>query len=148
MDYTTFLEHIRKRIISLNLQSFFNVINMMNFYSVVNDITDENINESFNKLLKMDFNNKKSLYNIVSDLAMDDVDLLDIDDCLALLMDNYRIQDEYFLNILNYLLIIDDYTVNDNDLVLALDEFLNVDESCSKEFDFNFKILKKIREER
>ena len=148
MDYITVLEKLRKRIIALNFQSFINVVNMMNFYHVLNELTDDNINESFNNLLKMDYKNKKGLYDIVNDFNMEEIDLLDLDDSLSLLIDNYRIEDEYFLNILNYLLILDDYTINGNDLVIALDEFLNVDESYSKEFDFNFKILEKIREER
>lgn len=148
MDYITLLEELKFRLILLNLQSVLNIINIRNFDNFLNELSDDNVLESYHKLLKLDFKNKKSLYTVINDISMDSLDLVDLTDQVSLLMDNFCLQDQYFFNIINYLLIIEDYSINGNDLVLALDEFLDMDSEYLRKFNNNYKMLEKIREER
>ena len=148
MDYINYLEELKFRLILLNLQSVLNLVNIKNFDLFLNDMSDDNVYEAFHKLLKIDFKNKISLYSVINDINMGDVDLFDLDDQVSLLMSNYTLQDQYFFNIISYLLIVEDYSINGEDLVTALDEFLDMDSNYLKEFNNNYKMLEKIREER
>ena len=148
MDYIKLLEELKFRLILLDLQSVLNIINIKNFNEFLNELSDDNVIESFYKLKKMDIKNKKSLYNVIGDINSNDVDLFDLDDQVSLLMANYALQDMYFFNIISYLLIVEDYSINGNDLVLALDSFLDTDKNYIKEFNINYKTLEKIREEK
>ena len=148
MDYIKLLEELKFRLILLNLQSVLNIINIKNFNEFLNELSDDNVIESFYKLKKMDIKNKKSLYTVLKDINSGDIDLFDLDDQVSLLMANYTLQDMYFFNIISYLLIVEDYSINGNDLVLALDSFLDTDKNYIKEFNINYKTLEKIREEK
>ena len=148
MDYIKFLEELKFRLILLDLQSVLNIINIKNFDDFLNELSDDNVIESFYKLKKMDIKNKKSLYTVLKDINSSDIDLFDLDDQVSLLMENFTLQDMYFFNIISYLLIVEDYSINGNDLVLALDSFLDTDKNYIKEFNINYKTLEKIREEK
>lgn len=148
MNYKEFLEELKFRLILLDLQSVLNIINIKNFDEFLNELSDDNVIESFYKLKKMDIKNKKSLYTVLKDINSSDIDLFDLDDQVSLLMANYTLQDMYFFNIISYLLIVEDYSINGNDLVLALDSFLDTDKNYIKEFNINYKTLEKIREEK
>ena len=148
MDYIKFLEELKFKLILLDLQSILNIININNFDEFLNELSDDNVIESFYKLKKMDIKNKKSLYSVIGDINSECIDLFDLDDQVSLLMANYALQDMYFFNIISYLLIVEDYSINGNDLVLALDSFLDTDKTYTKEFNINYKTLEKIREER
>ena len=148
MDYIELLENLKTRLIYLDLQSVLNLINIINFKEFLNELSDDNVKESYYKLIKLDFKNKRSLYKVIKDINTEEIEIFDLVDQVSLLMDNFTLENEYFVNIINYLLILEDYSINGNDLVIALDDFLNMDKTCLKEFDNNYKILEKIKEER
>ena len=149
MNFSRFSEKLKLKLVLLDLKSILNIININNFDEFLNELSDDNVIESFYKLKKMDIINKKSLYNVLNDFNnSNDIGLFDLSDQVSLLMENYALEDMYFFNIISYLLIVEDYSINGNDLVLALDSFLDTDKTYTKEFNFNYKTLEKIREEK
>ena len=149
MNFSRFSEKLKLKLVLLDLKSILNIININNFDEFLNELSDDNVIESFYKLKKMDIINKKSLYSVLNDFNnSDDIGIFDLSDQVSLLMENFALQDMYFFNIISYLLIVEDYSINGNDLVLALDSFLDTDKTYTKEFNFNYKTLEKIREEK
>jgi len=116
-------------------------------------LEDTNLFESFIHLKEMIDTSNNDLdefikrINVLEDKSIM-FDKTDLKDEFDFIKENIHLEDSFIANMINYMIIVNDLTINGIDITEKLEQFQDIDISCYNQMKINNENLKQLKKER
>ena len=114
---------------------------------------DINLSTSITHLLEMINVSDNELSNFVELIKSLEINsnvfyINDLKDEFEIIKENIKLEAGFILNMIDYMITVDDLTINDNEIVERLEQYLDNDIACYNQMKINNESLKVMRKER